>query len=201
MPAEAFFAPTMPLLHGCPAVLTAFACRHGDVLLYLVPSLALAFLIRMLSSAHPFFFIFTVAGTCSHELAHFCVGLLAGARPTGFTIIPRRVARKPGQQHWELGSVTFANIRWYNAAPAALAPLLGLGLPFAVAYWRTAAPWHFAPLDLALMPLLAPQLLSFWPSRVDWRIAVRSWPYLVIIGVVAALVVWYPPALFQDVKS
>jgi hypothetical protein len=36
--------------------------------------------------------------------------------------------------------------------------------------------------DLALAFLLAPQLLSFWPSPVDWRLAARSWPWLVILA-------------------
>jgi hypothetical protein len=41
--------------------------------------------------------------------------------------------------------------------------------------------------------LLAPQFLSFWPSPVDWRLALRSWPWLVIIIAAAAV--------FQFVKA
>lgn len=170
-------------------------CAYGDLLLYLVPSAALAFLIRIGSAAHPFFFLFTVAGTLCHELAHFSVGLLTNAEPTGLTVLPRRTGRT-----WELGSVRFANLRWYNAAPAALAPLLVIVLPFAVAWWRTSAGLVFEPFDLALMFLLAPQFLSFWPSPVDWRMALRSWPYLPLIGL-GALLIYYQPALFQLVKA
>lgn len=168
----------------------------ADILLYLVPSLALAFLIWMVTSLHPLFFVFSAVGTLCHELAHFSVGLLLGADPTGFSIIPRRQGRT-----WELGSVTFANLRWYNAAPAALAPLLVLLVPLAVAWWRTRGAWRFGPADLALTLLLAPQFLSFWPSPVDWRLAARSWPWLVIIMVTAIAMFWFRPSLFQFVKA
>ena len=164
--------------------------------MYLVPVAALALLLRSATGVHPVFFIFTVAGTLCHELAHFFAGLVANARPVGLTVIPRwigRGKRGSGNGHWELGSVTFANLSWYNAAPAALAPLMVLAIPLAVAWWRTraiAAPGaHYGPADLALAFLLAPQLLSFWPSPVDWRLAARSWPWLPILGT-AALAWW-----------
>ncbi len=152
------------------------------MLLYLLPSIALALVIRILAATHPIFFIFTLAGTLCHELAHYCAGLLTFARPSALTVIPRRAGR-----HWELGSVMLGRVRWYNAAPAALAPLAILALPLAVAYWRTAPGWHFAPLDLALAFALAPQFLSFWPSPRDWRLAARSWPYLVLLAMGAGL--------------
>lgn len=167
----------MSILTSCRALAPAWVCQHGDLLLYLAPSAALAILIRFLAGAHPFFFLFTVAGTICHELSHFVAGLLTGARPASFTVIPRRKGR-----HWELGSVTLTRVRWYNAAPAALAPLAIILLPFAVAWWRTRASWTFQPLDLLIAFALAPQFLSFWPSAVDWRIALRSWPYLIIIA-------------------
>lgn len=192
----------MALPH-CAALLSAIApvwmCGHGAeamaVGLYLLPVAALALLMRIATGAHPVFFVFTVAGTLCHELAHFLVGLAANARPVGLTVVPRWIGRGKrgvGNGHWELGSVTFANLRWYNAAPAALAPLLVLVLPLAVAWWRTqqiAAAGRYGPPDLALAFLLAPQLLSFWPSPVDWRLAARSWPWVVIL--LAAALAWW----------
>jgi hypothetical protein len=185
----------MSFFASCRAIVPAFACQHSDLLLYLVPSAALAFLIRLLAGTHPFFFLFTVAGTICHELAHFAVGLLTGARPSSLTIIPRRVGH-----NWELGSVTLMRVRWYNAAPAALAPFLIIALPFLVAHWRTTPGWTFEPVDLAIAFALAPQFLSFWPSKVDWRIALRSWPYLLIVGAAAALAWTVRPSLFQFVR-
>ena len=108
-------------LPACTAWLPAFPCAHADILLYLLPSMATAFLFWMLSSAHPAFFLLTAPGTLCHELAHFGAGLLTNAEPTNISLFPRRKGKV-----WELGSVTFANLRWYNAAPAALAPLLVL---------------------------------------------------------------------------
>lgn len=177
------------------AWLPAWSRGAGELLLYLAPSLALAFLIWLVTALHPLFFVFSVAGTLCHELAHFSVGLLLGAEPTGFSIVPRRQGRT-----WELGSVTFANLRWWNAAPAALAPFLVLLVPLAVAWWRTRGDWRFGPGDLLLTLLLAPQFLSFWPSPVDWRLALRSWPWAVV-GVLAgiALYCWHAQ-LFQFVK-
>ncbi|MES2257630.1 MAG: hypothetical protein V4724_03875 [Pseudomonadota bacterium] len=163
-------------MFDCAAIAPAWFCQHRDVLLYLAPSLLLALVIRRLSARHPFFFLFTLAGTVCHELAHFCVGLLTGARPAAFTVIPRRV-----EKGWELGSVNLTRVRWYNAAPAALAPFLVATLPVLVALWRTRPGWHFEALDLLLAFAVAPQFLACWPSKVDWKIALRSWPYLLIV--------------------
>jgi hypothetical protein len=176
----------MSLFAACRAAAPAFVCQHADVLLYLLPSLGLALVFRFLAAKHPFFFLLTLAGTFCHELMHWLVGLLTGARPGRLTVIP---VKQGG--HWQLGSVTLNRVRWYNAAPAALAPLLIILIPFAVAWWRTAPGWRFAPIDVALALLLAPQWLSFWPSLIDWRIALRSWPVLVILAALAWLVFRY----------
>lgn len=165
----------MSTLISCSALMPAVVCRHREVLLYLAPSVALALVIRALSRRHPFFFLFTLAGTVCHELAHFCVGLVTCARPAQFTVVPRRVGHG-----WELGSVKLTRVRWYNAAPSALAPFLVLLLPFMVAAWRTPPGWHFHLLDLLLAFAVAPQFLACWPSAVDWKIALHSWPYLLI---------------------
>jgi hypothetical protein len=186
-------------LPACASFAPAFLCAHGahlpDLLVYLLPSMALGFLFWMLSGAHPAFFLLTAPGTLCHELAHFGVGLLSNAEPIAINMLPRRRGRV-----WELGSVTFANLRWYNAAPAALAPFLVLLVPLGVAAWRTGPGWHFGPLDLALAPLLAPQYLSFWPSPVDWRLALRSWPWLLVLAAATVLYLWHA-SLFQLVEN
>jgi hypothetical protein len=161
-----------PAGSDCTAWLPVALCRHSAVFLYLLPSIVLAPVLYLLGRVHPVFFLFRLAGTAVHEFAHFAVGLLTGARPQSFTVIPRRTGR-----NWQLGAVTFTHIAWYNAAPAALAPFLILLLPLGVALWRTADGLHFELVDAALALLLAPQFLSCWPSWVDWKIALRSWPY------------------------
>lgn len=171
------------------------------MLLYLLPSAALALLFAILARLHPLFFLFTAAGTLCHELAHFLVGLVVGARPVSLTIIPRKAGGGGRQVHWQLGAVAFSRLRWYNAAPAALAPLLIVVLPLAVAWWRTRGAWQWLPVDLAIACLLAPQWLSCWPSATDWRLAARSWPCLLIIFALLAAMQHWQGALFQLVKS
>lgn len=182
----------MDIAATCRALAPDVLCQHGDVLLYLVPSVALAVVIRILASVHPFFFLFTLAGTICHELAHVTVGFLTGAKPGAFTVIPKRKGR-----HWELGSITLNRLRWYNAIPAALAPLLIVLIPFAVALWRTGdGKWQFEALDVLLAFALAPQFLSFWPSADDWRIARHGWPLVLIIAVLAWLAWHFWPLSF-----
>ena len=157
---------------NCTAWLPALLCRHRAIFVYLLPSIALAPIVHLLGRVHPAFFLFRLAGTVCHEFAHFTVGVLTGAKPQSLTVIPRRAGN-----NWQLGAVSFTNIGWYNAAPAALAPILILAVPLAVAWWRTMDGLHFVWLDAAIAFLLAPQFLSFWPSWTDWKIALRSWPY------------------------
>jgi len=60
----------MSSLFECSVLAPDWLCRHSDILIYLAPSLLLALLIRALSARHPFFFLFTVAGTVCHELVN-----------------------------------------------------------------------------------------------------------------------------------
>lgn len=61
-----------------------------------------------------------IPGTILHETMHFVVGLLLNAKPCNFTVIPR----KGTDGSYVMGSVGFRNVTYYNAIPAALAPLL-----------------------------------------------------------------------------
>jgi len=61
-----------------------------------------------------------------------------------------------------------------------------------------AAAWTFGGL---LTLVLAPQFLSFWPSPVDWKLALRSWPYLLIIAAAAIAWCWFHTSLFRFVKA
>ena len=183
---------TLSTLFTCPALAPAFLCGRGELLVYLAPSILLALVIRFLSARYPIFFLFTLAGTICHELAHFCVGLLTAAHPASFSILPRRVGAG-----WELGSVMLKRVRWYNAAPAALAPILILSLPVLVAVWRTRPGWHFESLDLLLAFAVAPQFLACWPSAIDWKIAARSWPYMAIGALLWWLLDRFQPGLLH----
>jgi hypothetical protein len=177
----------MSSLFECSVLAPDWLCRHSDILIYLAPSLLLALLIRALAVRHPFFLLFRLAGTICHELAHFVAGKVTGARPATFTVIPRRIVRG-----WELGSVRLTNVRWYNAAPSALAPFLVVLVPLAVAWWRTRSGLDFQWIDVALAFAVAPQFLACWPSATDWKLSLRSWPYLLI-----AAAAWWAIAMLR----
>jgi len=163
----------------CHAIFPPLVCTHQDALLYLLPSLVLAAIFRMLARRHPIFFSFYLSGTILHELAHLVMGLLTNARPVKISVLPRRGA---GRQ-WILGSVSFANIRWYNAAFVGLAPILIILVPLLVAVYRLQFGAPYGWMDVAIAALIAPAFLSFLPSGADLLITVRSWPYAAAAGV------------------
>jgi hypothetical protein len=138
---------------------------------YLAPAAVLAVFMRALEHRFVLFWLITLPGTAAHEICHFVAGGLTNAKPTGLSLWPSRV--KDG---YILGSVTFANLRWYNAAVACLAPILLLPLALGYAYFRTLGGWFFEPWDLLRWYLLSGTVLSAWPSSIDWRLSFRSWP-------------------------
>lgn len=166
----------------CQDYAPALICGHSDLMLYLVPSIVMAAVFHRLAQRHSIFLLFYLTGTLLHEIAHLTAGILTHARPCGFSIIPRR----QGDQ-WILGSVSFNNIRWWNAIFVGLAPLLTVAVPILVAYWRTRSGLTFEWLDAGLAAALAPVFLCFLPSRADLRIAAYSWPYLVLVGLYIGL--------------
>jgi hypothetical protein len=161
----------------CQDFAPALICGYSDLMLYLAPSIVMAIIFHRLAQRSSVFLLFYLSGTLLHEIAHLVAGALTRARPSSFSIIPRR----QGDQ-WILGSVGFNNIRWWNAVFVGLAPLLTVTVPILVAYWRTRAGLTFEWLDAGLAALLAPVFLCFLPSRADLRIALYSWPYLVPVG-------------------
>ncbi|MBV7534347.1 hypothetical protein KW842_01080 [Duganella sp. sic0402] len=115
--------------------------------------------------------LLTLIGTIGHEALHALVGWLVCARPTSFSIIPKR--QKNG---WLLGSVGFRNLNIWNAAPAAFAPLL-----LAWAGWLVFVHWmqpafhdhHYLSWLLAGY-VAAVALFSCVPSSVDIRMGASS---------------------------
>lgn len=132
--------------------------------------LLVVLLMRLKYSTYRSFFmsaLINIPGTLLHELMHFLVGGMFNARPVNFTIIPK----KADDGSYIMGSVGFRNITFYNAIPAAMAPLLLLPIGFY--------------LNRYLLPNMSP---SFWsyifyvfiqtiiienaiPSRTDFKVA------------------------------
>ena len=124
-------------------------------------------------------------GTAAHEMAHWLVGLLLGAKPHGFSVWPQAQARG-----WRLGSVSFGRIGLLNGAWVALAPLLLL-------------PLSWLCLVRVLLPLWVQQQWGWWllggyltatalfaalPSWQDLKLGSRSLLLYGLLGLVAGLV-------------
>ena len=132
--------------------------------------------------------VWNLAGTILHETAHLLVGVLFRAKPTGFSLVPRRQGRP-----WRLGSVSFTRITPLNAVPVALAPL-GLAV---IAYWfaRRWFVWWSPSLGttLSLYAVLYLLLSGALPSRGDLEVAC-TWRSLLLYAVLGAGV-WYGKSL------
>lgn len=140
-----------------------------------VPSamLVLAFLVLMRTLRYSGYGIalLSLGGTIGHELLHGAVGWLLRAKPTSFSIIPKKDGNR-----WVLGSVSFTNLNIWNSAPVAFAPLLLVGIA-----WLTFRFW-MQPAFLAGQYLnwfisgyiVAACLFSCIPSSTDFKIGALS---------------------------
>jgi hypothetical protein len=133
--------------------------------------------------------LLVLPGTFLHELAHWLVGVLLGARPTRLRLVPVRC----GPRRWSLAAVGFRRVNWINALPIALAPLLlaplaWFGYRFALGqpdnHWA-----HWVGLYVATVAAW-----SCLPSRADLRLAL-SRPggvlfYALLLALALAAVGW-----------
>jgi hypothetical protein len=108
-------------------------------------------------------------GTCAHELCHLGVGWITNGRPVRFSLMPRRKANA-----YELGSVAFANMRWYNAFFIGMAPLLLIAGAWGIVHWRMHYSLAFSWVNALWLYLVANLLESALPSGQDFRVAARS---------------------------
>lgn len=116
---------------------------------------------------------FALPGTLAHELAHYLVAWMLGARPRLPDLRPQRTATG-----WRLGAVAFA-ASWWRAGPIALAPLAPLSLEWTR---RAVAPAHGAAF-VAHAWVAATLLAAALPSRADLRIAA---PFLLAVAAAGA---------------
>lgn len=137
--------------------------------------------------------ILALPGTFAHELSHFLVGTVLLAKPSGFSLWPKRSGKG-----WRLGAVSFRRIGILNGAFVALAPLGLLPLAwlclirFSVPAW-TGGHW----LQWFLAGYLAATLFfGCIPSLTDIRQGGRSLLiYLAVFGLcwmsIPALRTWF----------
>lgn len=108
-----------------------------------------------------------IPGTFLHELMHFLVGLILNARPCNFTVFPK----KGDNGTYVMGSVGFRNVTFYNAIPAAMAPLLLLVIGFYINRYYLPQ-MHPSMLNYVLYVLLQTIIIeNSIPSNADFRVA------------------------------
>lgn len=148
--------------------------------MYLTMGVMTALLVRC--SLHPTIFALVAwPGTLAHELSHAAVGLCLGAKPASLSLWPKSL----GNGQWQLGSVGFTNLKWWNAPWTAMAPMLLAPLSLYLAFVWGYPAWAAGDLKAALVPLYfcAVMLQASWPSSTDFEVA---FPGLVVLALLAA---------------
>ena len=138
-------------------------------LLYLAILVATLLVFQRLKRLFLLFSLAVLPGTLCHELCHLCVGGLLGGQPTRFTVLPKREGRV-----WVMGSVTFAQVRWYNAFFLGLAPLLLLPLAYGLLVWRLKGHPALGWPEGLWLYLIANLVYAALPSWQDLQVAARS---------------------------
>jgi hypothetical protein len=127
--------------------------------------LGIAFAMRCFRSL-PLFWIVVWPGTAVHEILHWIVGKLLGAKPVHFSLIP-----KHKENETILGSVTFSNITWWNGLPIGMAPLFAIpACIWLISHLNFVYNWKGA----ALIWVLSSTLCQCSPSPQDRSIAFCS---------------------------
>lgn len=118
------------------------------------------------------FSLFSLPGTIAHEMSHWLVALVLGARPSFPRLVPKREAGG-----WTLGSVK-ASPDIVTRIPIALAPfaLLPLGMWYAVAHSEAHGGWYLVHLWVASTVIYASL-----PSRQDWLVALPAVICVVVV--------------------
>jgi len=142
---------------------------HGLPLGYLAGTAAMLWLMNQARRSFWLFSLLALPGTLCHETCHWGMGLLLRGQPLRFTVLPRREGHG-----FVLGSVSFRNLRWFNAFFIGLAPLLLLPLAYGLFLWRLGANPEFKWPEAAALYLLANLLFGALPSWQDLRIAAKS---------------------------
>ena len=161
------------LIEGLPA---------GAYGMYAVMALATLGLVRC--SLHPTAFaLISFPGTIAHEVSHYCLGAILGGKPESMTLWPKSL----GNGRWQLGGVSFTNLKWWSAPWTAMAPMLLAPLSLLLAYTWAYPFWVSGDLLPAATSLYvcATILQASWPSAKDFEVA---FPGLVVIGAIVAIV-------------
>jgi hypothetical protein len=154
-------------------------------LIYLAALVCLLLLFRRLKRLFLPFSLAVLPGTFCHELCHLCMGGLLNGKPSHFTVLPKREGRG-----YALGSVAFANVRWYNAFFLGMAPFLLLPAAYVLLEWRLHGPVSISWGEGLWLYFIANLVYASLPSWQDLRIAARS-PIGWLLLALAAAYGWF----------
>lgn len=125
-----------------------------------------------------------VPGTALHELMHYSVGLILNARPCNFTLFPKRSL----DGGYVMGSVGFRNVRFYNAVPSAMAPLLLLFIGFYLNRYFLPT-MRLTAVNYILYVLLQTIIIeNAVPSGADFRVAFMYPKGVILYGLLALMI-------------
>ena len=129
-------------------------------------------------------------GTILHELSHLLVAAVTGARPVGFSVVPRREAGRGSGERWLLGSVTISRPGPLSALPSGLAPLALNGVAYYL--YRRWSGWFAPDLGHTLLMYAAIYLFSYSsiPSGQDLKVAISS-PFGLLLYAAAGTAAWF----------
>jgi hypothetical protein len=128
-------------------------------------------------------------GTLAHELAHFIIGFILRAKPSGLSLWPKRSGKG-----WRLGEVRFRRIGVLNGGFIALAPvllfplgwlcLIHLSIPaWVTQHWLIwlATGYLSATLLYASVPSLTDLKIGAWSLLAYSSVAVLCWVVLPVL--------------------
>lgn len=162
---------------------------YGDISIYwhvcgVVTVLLLLLFFRFMRRQHILFLtIAMLPGVVLHELAHLVAGILFGASPSCFSLLPKK-----NNTGWVMGSVQFGSVTALNAVPIALAPMALL--PVAVLlykYWFAFMEKSFVNTEI-LYVILFVLCFNSIPSSQDLKVAC-NWKSLLLYGLVFVSVI------------
>ncbi len=141
----------------------------NELEMFLLAAVVMAFTTSLLMRRikNPYVYaVIALPGVILHEAAHAIVGFCTLSNVAKFSLIPT----KNLDGGWTLGSVTCANIRWYNAFPVAMAPLLLFLAPIGSYYLIKSMEVDYLLIGVVLLLNLIVTHTAL-PSRQDFRVA------------------------------
>jgi len=120
-------------------------------------------------------------GTIFHELFHYIFGLILGARPANFSVLP-----KATESGYVLGSVSFNGLRGWQAPPIALAPLALLPIAYLIdQYFFVYVSFNLATYFAYVFALVV-TIENALPSIADIKVAAR-FPLSLLLWTIAVI--------------